>query len=242
MSIFLALEEYLENNKPIQTFGVNKDYTFINVEQEKSSKCLITLYKNLLNKNISVDDIMVLTSYNKGNYGTIVLNNMIQSIVNPESKDKEEVICKRNEVEIHFRVNDRVMQVKNNYKAVDEDGEEQAIFNGDVGVICKIEKEVLTVDFDGKKIEYEKSQLDELNLSYCLTIHKSQGSSAKYVIMITPKAHKFFLDRNLLYVASSRAKVGLYHVGSTDVIQSSLRKSQNFSRNTFLQGLLEEIK
>lgn len=235
-------EEYLENNKPIQTFGVNKDYTFINVEQEKSSKCLITLYKNLLNKNISVDDIMVLTSYNKGNYGTIVLNNMIQSIVNPESKDKEEVICKRNEVEIHFRVNDRVMQVKNNYKAVDEDGEEQAIFNGDVGVICKIEKEVLTVDFDGKKIEYEKSQLDELNLSYCLTIHKSQGSSAKYVIMITPKAHKFFLDRNLLYVASSRAKVGLYHVGSTDVIQSSLRKSQNFSRNTFLQGLLEEIK
>lgn len=235
-------EQYLENNKPIQTFGVNKDYTFINVEQEKSSKCLITLYKNLLNKNISVDDIMVLTSYNKGNYGTIVLNNMIQSIVNPESKDKEEVICKRNEVEIHFRVNDRVMQVKNNYKAVDEDGEEQAIFNGDVGVICKIEKEVLTVDFDGKKIEYEKSQLDELNLSYCLTIHKSQGSSAKYVIMITPKAHKFFLDRNLLYVASSRAKVGLYHVGSTDVIQSSLRKSQNFSRNTFLQGLLEEIK
>ena len=235
-------EQYLENNKPIQTFGVNKDYTFINVEQEKSSKCLITLYKNLLNKNISVDDIMVLTSYNKGNYGTIVLNNMIQSIVNPENKDKEEVICKRNEVEIHFRVNDRVMQVKNNYKAVDEDGEEQAIFNGDVGVICKIEKEVLTVDFDGKKIEYEKSQLDELNLSYCLTIHKSQGSSAKYVIMITPKAHKFFLDRNLLYVASSRAKVGLYHVGSTDVIQSSLRKSQNFSRNTFLQGLLEEIK
>ena len=227
---------YLNNNQSIQTYGVKKDYVFVNTIQENSINCMTTLYNNLLKKGESVDDIMVLTSYNKGEYGTIKLNNAIQQLINPTGNG---ISCKRNHEEIIFREKDKVMQIKNNYKAVSIEDEELAIFNGDIGIITKVDKEGLVVDFDGVGVAYEKSQLDELNLAYALSIHKSQGSSSKYVILITPKAHKFFLDRNILYVATSRAKEMLYHIGSLDVIESSLRKSQNLNRNTWLLELLK---
>jgi exodeoxyribonuclease V alpha subunit len=76
--------------------------------------------------------------------------------------------------------------------------------------------------------------------AYSMTIHKSQGSSAKYVILVTPKAHKFMLDRNLLYVGSTRAEELMYHVGTVDVVDSALRKSESFSRNTYLMEMLQE--
>lgn len=231
-------EKYLNGDKSIQTYGEKKDYTFINTVQEQSIECVKTLYKNLLNKNVSIDDIMVLSAYNKGEYGTIKLNNAIQEIVNPKLSNSAEMTCRRDNDEVSFRVNDKVIQIKNNYKALTIDGDEVAIFNGDIGTVKQIKKGTLIVDLDGKLIEYDKSQLDELNLAYALSFHKSQGSSSKYVIIITPKAHKFFIDRNLLYVASSRAKHMLYHIGSIDVVGSALKKSQNYSRNTWLKEML----
>ena len=92
---------------------------------------------------------------------------------------------------------------------------------------------------DGNDIVYSKADASsQLDLAYAMTIHKSQGSSINHVILVTPKAHKFFLDRNLLYVASSRSRKTLDHVGTYDVVSSALRKSANKSRNTHLKEFL----
>lgn len=229
--------KYLNENEVIQTFGVNRDYRFINVEQEDSVKYVKHMYGKYLEKGSSVDDIMVLTAYNKGDYGTIVLNKAIQELVNPMGDD---ISVKRNGVDIIFRVGDKVMQIKNNYGVSREDGSETSVFNGDIGVIKKVSDNDVVVEIDKELILYSKDELaKQLDLAYCMSIHKSQGSAANNVILITPKAHKFFLNRNLLYVAASRSKKTLDHIGSFDVISSSLRKSANTSRNTYLKQLLE---
>ena len=234
-------KRYLDNNEIVQTFGVNKDYRFINVEQEDSIKYVKHIYKKYIEKGDSVDDIMVLTAYNRGDYGTIMLNKAIQELINPIG---DSVVGKRNGVEITFRVGDKVMQIKNDYKAIKEgaeevDGGEVSVFNGDIGVIKRIEKNSVIVDIANETIVYNKDSLaNQLDLAYCMSIHKSQGSASKRVILITPKAHKYFLDRNLLYVAASRAKNTLDHIGTIDVVNSALRKSANTSRNTYLKSLL----
>lgn len=233
-------KKYLENNNSLQTYGNNKDYTFINVAQENSIKYVNKLYSKLLNNGNTIDDIMVLTSMNKGEYGTVKINSSIQELVNPKTNDTNEIKVLRNKEEVIFRTNDKVMQIKNNYKSRDCYSEkEHPVFNGDVGTIETISNNKIIVNFDGYYIEYEKGDLDQLNLAYCLTIHKSQGSQAKNIILVTPKAHKFFLDRNLLYVAVTRAEKTLYHIGTTDVIECAIKKSQNFERNTFLCELLQ---
>jgi exodeoxyribonuclease V alpha subunit len=239
-------ERYLDDSKAIQTYGSKKDYTFVNTPQDNTIKCVQSLYLNLLKKGATIDDIMVLTAMNKGEYGTNKINAIIQELVNPKTKDTKEVIARRMNEEMIFRLNDKVMQIKNNYKAIDisaeDDDNEVSVFNGDTGIIIKVDKDTITVNFEGKIIIYERGDLDQLNLAYALTIHKSQGSASKYVLLVTPKAHKFFLDRNLLYVAVTRAENSLYHIGTVDVVDCALVKSQNFSRNTFLQEMLTENK
>lgn len=239
-------ESYLEDTKQINIFGKNKDYVFINTSQENTLDCVRTLYNKLYYKqNISSDDILVLSAYNKGEYGTVKINSMIQDLINPKSDDKNEVNYKRDNEIITLREGDKVIQTKNNYHAIttEEDDlgeqEETCVYNGDIGIITSIDKKIVYVEIDGKTIIYEKGDYEQLSLAYSLSYHKCQGSGCQYVIMITPKAHKFFLDRNLLYVAETRAKQMVYHVGTYDVVQSALRKSQNFSRNTWLQDFLK---
>lgn len=234
-------EKYLDYSKSkIQTFGTKEDYTFINTIQENSLACIKTLYQKLYNQGISVDDIMVLSAYNKGDLGTIRINNMIQNLINPDDGCKKDVKYKHDNEIITLREGDKVMQVVNNYHAIKDDGEETCIFNGDCGIIKEIYNNRTYVDFDGTIIIYEKSDLSQLLLAYSISIHKSQGSSSKYVILITPKAHKFMLNRNLLYVAVSRAKEKVFHIGSFDTVDYALKRSANFERNTFLKDLLIE--
>ena len=231
--------KYLDTSQVIETFGINKDYRFINVEQEESIKFVTHLYGKYIKDGSSTDDIMVLTAYNKGAYGTVMLNKAIQELVNPIG---DEVVVKRNGVDIIFRVEDKVMQIKNNYQAtkVNDDTTPVSIFNGDIGVIKSITKDGVVVEIADELILYDKSSIaTQLDLAYAMSIHKSQGSSANRVILITPKAHKYFLDRNLLYVAASRAKNTMDHIGTHDVITSALRKSANKSRNTYLKTLIE---
>lgn len=236
-------ENYLYDNEKIQVFGKRKDYIFINIKQEQLLDCVRTVYKKLCFKEkISSDDIIVLSAYNKGNYGTIKINAMIQGIINPAIPDKNEVYYTINKDKVILREGDKVMQTKNNYHAtmVSDSGEisETIVINGDIGIITKIEKSKVFVMIDGKTILYDSGEWSQLSLAYSISIHKVQGSDAKYVIVATPKAHKYFLDRNLLYVADTRGKEKVYHIGTTDVVRSALRKSQNFTRDTFLKNLL----
>ena len=233
-------ERYLESRDKIQSYGKKSDYVFINAPQESSLVIMERLYNKLLKDGAKIEDIMVLSAMNKGEYGINKINNIIQSFVNPQDDNKNEIILKRNNEIFIFRKGDKVMQIKNNYKAYTPDEKETDIYNGDTGIITRVEKDSLIVDYGDKSIKYSKNELDQLTLAYAMTLHKSQGSGFKYIILLTPKAHTYMLDRNLLYVAITRTKELIYHIGTMEIVNSSLRKSQNFNRDTFLKDMLIE--
>jgi RecD/TraA family predicted helicase len=214
-------ENYVTRDmKGIHNFGVKQDYSLISVEQENGVSYAITIFKTLLAKGAPIDEIIVLSSMNKGDYGTVALNKHIQNAINPASPDKNEYTYGS----ITFREGDRVIQTKNNYRATDEDGDDAVIFNGNIGTVKKIQKNVMVVQYDNTTIVYKGESFGQLLLGYCITIHKSQGSAFKHVILMMPKAHVFFLNRNLMYVGVTRAKERVYHITTPEVIQMALRQ------------------
>ena len=164
-------------------------------------------------------DIQVLTPTKKGSLGTKELNKSLQEKINPKSDSKKE----KKYGDTIFREGDRVMQIKNNYdifwdRTVDgvyETG--TGVFNGEFGRIEKIDEQEkqIKVEFDdGKVTWYMYSELDELELAYAITIHKSQGSEFSVVIIVLPQAAPMLLTKNLLYTAITRAKKLLIVIGS----------------------------
>lgn len=231
---------FLTSNDQIQTFGAKNDYTFINTSQ--TIPVVKSLYNKLITqKEATPDDIMVLSAYNKGEYGTININKVIQEMVNPESPSKKQIAFTRYEIEHIFREGDKVMQIVNDYNMETIDGVENPIMNGDIGKILTIEGDTAQIVFDGKILEYTKDSLKKLSLAYAISIHKSQGSQSKYVLLVTPESHCFFLNRNLLYVGVSRARELVYHVATTKVLAQTLKKSENFNRDTYLQEMLQDV-
>jgi RecD/TraA family predicted helicase len=231
----------------VQKFG--DDFVFVPTLKENLTEKIISAYKKMQERGGSVDDIIIISSYNVGEFGTYKINSMIQDLVNP-SNGSMELSYTRQNFEIKFRVNDRVMQIVNNYQAPLFDNEEQlkkeesytSIFNGDDGKIVKIGKhkkgKYMVVDFDGNLVLYKDDDIRDLVLGYAISAHRSQGSGYKYVIAITPPSHKFFLNRNLLYVMYTRTKEFIYNIGTVDTIESALKKSENLKRQTYLKELL----
>ena len=134
-----------------------------------------------------------------------------------------------------FRTRDKVMQIRNNY--------EKEVFNGDIGVIASVDSEDhnLTVNFDGRYIEYDISELDELTLAYATTIHKSQGSEYPVVIMPVLMSHFIMLQRNLIYTGITRAKKALIIVGAKKALSFAIRNVTVDKRNTMLKERLREL-
>lgn len=134
-----------------------------------------------------------------------------------------------------FRLNDKVMQIKNNY--------DKEIFNGDIGIINKINLEngIIQVDFDSKLISYETSELDELVLSYVVTIHKSQGSEYPIVIMPITMSHFVMLQRNLIYTGITRAKKLLILIGDKKALYYGIKNDKVIQRNTYLSNRLKGL-
>ena len=182
-----------------------------------------------------VRDIQVLTPVRKGNLGTLSLNVQLQEILNPAGSDKEEKLYG----DRLFREGDKVMQIRNNYelkwKDLQAEDEGEGIFNGDVGFITSINKEdgKLTVVFDGSRfVTYQFSQLDELELAYAVTVHKSQGSEFPIVILPVSWFPPVLATRNLLYTAVTRGKMAVVLVGSENKLHGMVdnnRISQRFS-------------
>ena len=200
----------------------------------------------------SLEDIMVITAQNKGEYGTVILNNKIQDAINP---NKETVIKHTNAdgIEIEYRLNDIVMQTTNDYHSIicDEygyyerldDGKpmyETLIANGENGRITHIGSGGMVVKYDNYYIWRTKSDLDKISLGYAITCHKSQGSGCNNVIILTPSAHTWMVNSNLLYVSCTRAKSKCYHIGNLQTVNSAIKKKANLKRSTFLQGLLKK--
>ena len=192
-----------------------KDYTFINVDNEQLVKCAIRLYQKLLTK-YSPADILVLSAFNKGDCGTVAINNAIQKIAN--SNYGSEKCIKSGDTT--YYVGDIVIQIKNNYEAeVDMDDmkientnpDEVSINttfipNGMLGKIVDIYDEIIPytnehrtgaiIDFDGIRVKYEKSEMSMLLLGYAISIHKSQGGSAKVTITLTPSCHSYMMNNH----------------------------------------------
>lgn len=239
-------QETIKENVNQVVLGDDKAYVYFNISQDKMIKNMLTLYKKLLETN-PPENISVLTSYNKGDYGTIVLNNYLQALANPISKQKEQPYIKV--IETKFYINDIVMQFVNNYKAIIfEESIENSfrqkyqtfISNGEVGKIIDIDyqKQVAIIKFDDATVVYTLKQLADCRLSYTFTIHKAQGSQNNIVILLTPKAHTYMLNSNLLYVGETRATDRVYHFGELDTFNRAVKIKENFDRMTFLQDLL----
>lgn len=240
------------NKDSVQKFGV--DFIFVQSSKDTLTEKIVSAYQKLQNKGGTIDDIVILSSYNVGEFGTYKINSLIQDLVNP-SNGELEISYIKDKNTINFRVNDKVMQTTNNYQApifigegqLNKEVETTVVFNGDEGKVVKIGQynkgiRYMVVDFDGQLVLYKGDDIRDLILSYAISAHKSQGSGYKYVIAITPPTHKYFLNRNLLYVMYTRAKEFIYNIGTIDTIESSLKKSENLNRQTHLLELLQANK
>ncbi|WP_041719386.1 SF1B family DNA helicase RecD2 [Alkaliphilus oremlandii] len=206
----------------------DKDFYFMSRSRsEDILNTIIGLVKERLPKHYKFDpikDIQVLTPMKKGEVGSINLNKELQNYLNPPDKYKREKELR----EKVFRVGDKVMQIKNNYTlkwaSLDPDTEErqgEGVFNGDMGYIQHINPEAqeLTVFFDdNRSVVYTYTQLDELELAYAITIHKSQGSEFPVVVMPVTWGPPMLLTRNLLYTAITRARSLVVLVGTENYL------------------------
>lgn len=223
-------------------FGDNKDYAFINVDQQYIVKNVVALYEKLLSQGHTIEDIQVLTAYKKGEYGSIAINNQLQKIANKNYSSSE--FMKIGET-VYFK-GDLIIQVVNNYHAevyiADEwcdEKQETFIANGETGVIKEINTNYALIDFDGVMVKYYRNDMQMINLGYSISIHKSQGSSLKVVILLTPQAHTYMLNSNIIYVGLTRMKEKCFHLGNVNTVNTSVKKKANLTRNTFMQEILK---
>lgn len=177
-------------------------------------------------------DIQVICPSKKGETGTQNLNKLLQNALNPQEKGKSEITVAGK----IFRTGDKVMQVKNNYNIEWKSGSEKGmgIFNGDIGIITDIDTKtsLVTVNFDGRQTVIPAEYLNELELAYAITVHKSQGSEFKAVIIPVINVIPNLAYRNLLYTAVTRARDLLVTIGSADTIEEMTlndRKSKRYS-------------
>lgn len=187
-------------------------------------------------------DIQVLAPSKKGVAGIINLNAKLQNALNPADKDKNE----RANGSVIFREGDRVMQIRNNYDIVwhslDNIGEGTGVFNGDVGYIEDINDSLkaVTVVYEDKRVSYDYKELDEIELAYAVTVHKSQGSEFPVVIVPVYDAPYMLVSRNLLYTAVTRAKQLVVLVGREDVVRKMVDNNRVAVRYSSLKEKLSE--
>ena len=234
-------KQYLPKTKDnMININGNKDYTFIKSSNENTLKSVVALYKKLLNNGCKVEDIQVLSSYNKGDYGTVNINNKLQRIANKNYGSENNIKVG----ETTYYVDDIIIQKSNNYKAIvnnDAFSDDITTFisNGECGKIIDINNDVAVIDFDGTEILYTKSDLINVRLGYSISIHSSQGGSIKIPILVTPKSHTFMLNSNLLYVGITRATQQVYHIGDIFTVNNACLKREDFNRNTFMEDFLK---
>lgn len=215
---------------PNLTNGQNSDFFFIRNEDPQSvSAAIVDLVRNRLPKayHVSPDSIQILTPMQRGIVGASNLNIAVQDVVNPSTQ-----MLRRSGYT--YRQGDRVMQIRNNY---DKD-----VYNGDIGKISEVDMEdrMLTVNFDGRNVVYDLTELDELTLAYATTIHKSQGSEYPIVVMPILMTHYVMLQRNLIYTGITRAKKVCIMIGSQRALSYAIYNQTVTKRNTRLRERLND--
>jgi exodeoxyribonuclease V alpha subunit len=189
---------------------------------------------------IPADQIQVLSPTRRRGTGTKALNQVLQAALNPPLEGKGE----RRFGDWVFRAGDRVMQVRNNYDILwrEEGGTDSGMgmFNGDIGVIRSIEKEIITVDFDGKVVEYAPDMLGELEPAFAVTVHKAQGSEYRAVILAALEGAPFLMTRGVLYTAVTRARELFIVVGDPAAVAGMVNNNRQTRRYSGLRARLAE--
>ena len=240
-------EKFIEQQEDEE--GTKQDFFFIKENNEQRIlKEVLSLCNGRLKKFGDYDffeSIQVLTPTKKGILGTKELNKALQQELNPHREGENE----KNSMGAIFRIGDRVMQIKNNYDLYWErkNGDNlevgNGVFNGETGTITNIndKEKNIRVKFDDEKVAwYEYNDLEQIEHSYCITIHKAQGSEFDVVIMIIPQAAPMLLTRNLLYTGITRAKKLLIVIGNDRVVDFMLRNVDSKKRNTGLEYKLSK--
>ncbi len=220
----------------------DKDFFFVEAENtETTYEKLIDLVSRRLPAAYNLDvfsDIQVITPMKKTASGVYALNEGLQKILNPKEKDKPE---REFQTRI-LRCGDKIMQIKNNYdlKWKKDDGSEgYGVYNGDIGRITGVKSTSVTITYDdGKVVEYENSQLEEIDHAYAITVHKSQGSEFDTVVMPVFRGVDKLFTRNLLYTAITRAKNRVVLVGQKAALLKMVDNDYEAKRFSYLKELL----
>ena len=235
--------------EPMELSNKSKDFFFLErKDPQVMYKHIVMLIREMLPRYVegSQDDIQVLTPMRKGALGCIRLNEVLQSVLNPPSPDRPETTA-HDQI---FRVGDKVMQTRNNYQiewevpgnfgmAIEKG---TGVFNGDFGIVTEVDKDLaeLVVRFDENRIvHYPFTQLDDLELAYAITVHKSQGSEYPAVILPLLTGPSGLFNRNLLYTAITRARRCVVILGDPEAV---VRMEQNVSTYTRFSGLKDRIR
>ena len=220
---------FIDMDKEAQKRGIKQDDTAL--LSEEAAKEIVALVGSKLPRyyRIPPREIQVLTPMQRGVVGATSLNQSLQAAINPGDMG-----LKRGG--FLFKAQDKVMQIRNNY---DKD-----VYNGDIGVVGSVDMEdrSLVVIFDGREVEYDASELDELVLAYATTIHKSQGSEYPIVVMPVLMTHFVMLQRNLIYTGITRAKKVLVMVGTKKALAYAVRNVVVQKRNTMLKERLQRLQ
>ena len=223
----------------------NKDFFFMkrrsgeSVVQTIQELCAARLPKNM---GIASSEIQVLSPTRRHETGTVELNKALQAVLNPPAPGKRE----KQFGDFSYREGDRVMQIRNNYdimwKRSDGLGAGTGIFNGDIGTISRIdfEAELVSIDFDDRQAEYSFDMLSELEPAYAMTVHKSQGSEYRAVILSAFSGSQLLLTRSVLYTAITRARELFIIVGNEEVIAAMTRNDRQQRRYSGLKLRLEQ--
>ncbi len=227
-----------------QLRDIKNDFFFLPCKTEELvSQTIQGLCSTRLPKNMGIpsDQIQVLSPTKKGGAGTVYLNRVLQDSLNPADPQKKE----RTFGEYTFREGDRVMQVRNNYdmvwKKADGSMVGTGVFNGDIGIIQQIDANMETVSvlFDDRYVDYDFTQLNELEPAFAMTVHKSQGSEYRAVILSAWNSSVYLLNRSILYTAITRARELLIIVGREETIATMVQNAKTGRRYTGLKLRLQ---
>ncbi len=233
---YIIVNAHRINQGEVPEFSKKSSDFFLFAEDnpQKAADWVINLVSERISKNftgISNQDIQVLTPMHRGEAGVTELNQRLQAALNPPAARKNEW---KHGPRV-FREGDRVMQIHNDY--------DRQVFNGDIGQLQKIDPDgpTLSVNFDGRMVDYDQTQLDELLHAYAISIHKAQGSEFPVVVIPIVMQHFMMLQRNLLYTAVTRARKLVVLVGSRSAISTAVKNQRVRQRNTKLAERLKAL-
>lgn len=253
----LTIATDIRNKKPylnetgciFEGHKTNKEYSFIEINDNPLSQ-VMEQYKKMLQK-YKQSDIIILSPFNIGDFGTYSINNKIQDTYNPLIGEEEiikSVQTSHGATKVHYRKGDRVINTKNIYHAITpsefydiglKEGN-TTVVNGDIGIVKKVdlENKCLIIDFSENTVVFTFHDLAHLLLGYAISTHKSQGSEFPVVINVVHPQHSKMLTKNLLYVANTRAKELLIEIGDVATINKGIQIEATEGRETFLYELL----